>query len=108
MEKIISETEVIAFDYLKAFGFSDEQITPLVIQGKKDLHKELTKLKTLLQADAISLDDINDVLHALKGLLFQMGNHDVADQLNEVRSHLESETTLKEIALLLDLKRKDL
>jgi hypothetical protein len=103
MEKIISETEVIAFDYLQAFGFNDEQISSLIIQGKKDLHKELTKLKTLLHTDVVSLDDINNVLHALKGLLFQLGNHDVADQLNEIRSHLESEVTLKEIALLLDL-----
>lgn len=103
MEKIISETEAIAFEYLKAFGFNDEQISPLVEQGKKDLYNELTKLKTLLNADSISLDDINNVLHALKGLLFQLGNHDVADQLNEIRSNIESEATLKEIALLLGL-----
>ena len=103
MEKIISETEVIAFDYLKAFGFADEQVNTLIIQGKKDLRKELTKLQTLLHSDVVSLDDINNVLHALKGLLFQLGNHNIADQLNEIRSHLDSEATLKEIAQLLDL-----
>jgi len=103
MEKIISETEMIAFGYLKAFGFSDEHVNSLVDQGKKDLHKSLTELRTLLDDVVVSLDDINNVLHALKGLLFQLGNHDVADQLNEIRSHLESEVTLKEIARLLDL-----
>ncbi len=103
MEKLISDTEVIAFEYLKAFGFSEEQINPLVAQGKKDLYGELTKLKTLLDADNISIEDINNVLHALKGLLFQLGNHDVADQLNEIRSHLDSEATLKEIVQLLDI-----
>ncbi len=101
MKKIISETEVTAYNYLKAFGFEDEQITPLIIQGKKDLHKELTKLEVLLHADVISLDDINDVLHALKGLLFQLGNHELAEKLNEIRSHLESEVAIKEISQLL-------
>ena len=103
MEKIISETEVLAFKYLKAFGFSDEQINPLVTQGKKDLRKELTKLQILLYADTISYSEISNTLHALKGLLFQMGNHDIAEKLTEERSHLESKNTLKEIALLLDL-----
>jgi hypothetical protein len=101
MKKIISETEVIAYDYLKAFGFKDEQITLLIIQGKKDLHKELTKLEALLHADVVSLDNINDVLHALKGLLFQLGNHKLAEKLNEIRSHLDSEVTLKQISQLL-------
>ena len=103
MEKIISETEVIAFDYLKAFGFVDEQVNTLILQGKKDLRKELTKLQTLIHSDVASLDDINNVLHALKGLLFQLGNHNVANQLTEIRSHLDSEATLKKIALLLNL-----
>lgn len=103
MEKIISETEVIAFDYLKAFGFADEQVNTLIIQGKKDLRKELTKLQTLLHAEVVSYDDINNILHALKGLLFQLGNHNVADQLGEIRSQLDSETALKKIVLLLHL-----
>ncbi len=107
MKNIINETEVIAYDYFKDFGFNEEQISSLIAQGKKDLHKSLTELQTLFDTEVVSLDDINNVLHALKGLLFQLGNHAVADQLNEIRSHLESETTLNEIALLLDLKRKD-
>lgn len=101
MKNIISETEVIAYDYLKDFGFNEEQISSLIVQGRKDLHKELTKLETLLDTDSVSLDDINNVLHALKGLLFQLGNHDVAEKLNEIRSHHESEVILKEISELL-------
>ena len=102
MKNIISKTEVIAYDYLKAFGFSEKQISSLITQGKKDLHKELTKLETLLShADTVSLDDINNVLHALKGLLFQMGNHDLAERLNEIRSNEEREVTLKELSELL-------
>lgn len=100
MEKFISQTEEIAFDYLKAFGFKDEQINQLIIQGEKDLRKELIKLETMLQDDEISYDDLNNVLHALKGLLFQMGNHVAAERLMEIKSHLDKEETLKELALL--------
>jgi hypothetical protein len=102
MKNIISETEVIAYDYLKDFGFNEDQINSLINQGKKDLHKELTKLELMLMhADVVALDDINNILHALKGLLFQLGNHDVAEKLNEIRSHDEREVILKEISKLL-------
>ena len=102
MKNIISETEVIAYDYFKDFGFNEDQINSLIIQGKKDLHKELTKLETLLiHADTVSVDDINNILHALKGLLFQMGNHDLAEKLNEIRSKDEREVILKDLSELL-------
>lgn len=103
MEKLITESEVIAFDYLKAFGFSDEQVASLIAQGKKDLEKELSKLEILIDSDDLSYDDINDVLHALKGLLFQLGNHNLAEQLNEIRSDLQSKNALEEIRSLLSL-----
>ena len=101
MKNIISKTEVIAYNYLKDFGFNEEQISSLIVQGRKDLYKELTKLETLLDADTVSLDDINNVLHALKGLLFQLGNHNVAEKLNEIRSYHERKIILKEISELL-------
>ena len=106
MKNIISRTEIIAYDYFKDFGFNEDQINSLILQGKKDLHKELTKLETLLiHADTVSIDDINNILHALKGLLFQMGNHDLAEKLNEIRSNDQREVILKEIpALLFDKK----
>jgi len=100
MKKLISDTEEIAFNYLKAFNFKDEQIKQLIIQGKKDLSKELMKLKTVLQDDELSYDNINNILHALKGLLFQLGNHEAAERLTEIRSHLDNEETLKELTLL--------
>ena len=101
MKNIIKETEAIAYGYLKEFGFKDEQITPLVTMGKRDLNKELSKLKDLLADDVVVIDDVNNVLHALKGLLFQLGNHTLADQLNEIRSQLDSKVALKEISEVL-------
>lgn len=101
MKNIIDDTVVISYSYLKAFGFKDEQISLLIEVGKKDLHNELSKLKVLMDADTISLEDINNVLHALKGLLFQLGNHELAEKLNEIRSNLDSKVSLEEISKLL-------
>ncbi len=102
MKNIITSTEVIAYSYFKGFGFNEDQINSLITQGKKDLHKELTKLETLLiHTDTMSVDDINNILHALKGLLFQMGNHDLAEKLNEIRSKDEREVILKDLSVLL-------
>ncbi len=101
MRTIINDTEVIAFDYLKAFGFDEEQINMLIAQGKKDLEINLENLNLLLQKDTISTEDVSNALHALKGLLFQLGNHKIAEKLNESRSDLENRETLKEIEELL-------
>ncbi len=101
MRKIISDTEVAARDYFKNFGFNEEQINTLIVQGKNDLNKELTKLEILLSDETSSLADINNVLHALKGLIFQLGNYDVAEKLNEIRSHHDRASVSKEISQLL-------
>jgi hypothetical protein len=37
MQKIIDETEEMAYHYLKAFGFDEEEILPVVAKGKRDL-----------------------------------------------------------------------
>ena len=101
MYKIINDTEAIAYKHLQAFGFSEEQVTPLVTQAKKDMENELTKLKTLIEDDTVSIEALNNVLHALKGLMFQVGNSEIAEQINEIRSHLDSQKTIEEIRDLL-------
>ena len=95
------ELHCIKYYHLKVFGFSEEQITPLVDRAKKDMQENLMKLEILLHEDTISIDEIDNVLHALKGLLFNLGNHELAEKLNERRLHLESEAALKEISQLL-------
>lgn len=103
MERIIRETEEHALAYLKAFGFQDEQVNTLISQGKKDLVRELTKLQELMAEDEVPLEDVNNVLHALKGLLFQLGNHDLAQKLVEIREDIQSDTALSDVKMLLDI-----
>ena len=101
MYKIISETEVMATAYLKAYGFEDEQISSLITQAKKDLKKTLKQLHEVVYAETLSMIDINNALHALKGLLFHMGNHTLANELDEIRSTFESEKILQKLKFLL-------
>ena len=61
------------------------------------------KLKIALEEEPISFEDINNILHALKGLLFQLGNYPAAEKMNEIRSDVKGHKSLEELALLLDL-----
>ncbi len=100
MKNIINETEIIAQKHLSSFGFNEEQVSTLIVQGKKDLHKELAKLEVFLNVDTDFLEDINNVLHALKGLFSQLGNHEIAEQLNEIRESDIKQVRIKKISKL--------
>lgn len=104
MYRLIEQTERIGYEYLTGFGFDEDSVMKLLQQARRDLLNEMTKLENLLDSEDIAFEEINNVLHALKGLLFQVGNHEVAEQINEIRSHLASQPALDEIRnLLFDL-----
>jgi len=103
MDKLINETVEIARKHFQGFGFDDEQIVPLLEAGKRDLTKELEKLRTLVADERIDIDALNLSLHALKGLLLNMGNSSVADKLTELREEEKvSPQLLSDIKALLD------
>jgi len=86
MQKIIDETEKAAYVYLKAFGFEENEIVPVVEKGLSDLENTLNKLRTLLASpEKENREKMDDILHALKGLLFQMGNHELAENIEALR-----------------------
>jgi len=101
MKNIIHETEHLAYVYLKGFGFADEQIIPLVELGKKNLSEALEKLKKLLNEEGYSLKDLDNILHAIKGLLLQLGNTQLAQELNAIRLELNNPKTVTSIEALL-------
>lgn len=100
MKNLIDETEMMANVYFKDFGFTEDQIDTLITQGKKDIYKEVAKLEMLLNTDTEPLEEINNVLHALKGLFFQLGNHELAEQLGEISEDDRVKDRLKEISEL--------
>ncbi len=90
MQNILRKTQNLAHEYLQSFGFEEEQIETLIKKGTRDLKNELEKLYTLLENENTPIEELNNALHALKGLLFHLGNNALAQELNEVRSQLHS------------------
>ena len=85
MAEWIEKTQEMAFDYLIGFGFEEAQVLPLLEQSRKDLEKEYAKFLSLIEIRPCSVEELNNVLHALKGLLFHLGNHSLAEKLDEMR-----------------------
>jgi hypothetical protein len=101
MKKIIRQTEKTAYDYLKAFGFEDEQIFPLVEKGKVDLEKTVLKLEGLLTDSPIAWDEVDNALHAIKGLLYHLGNNALAERIDQSRDTFQETDASLEILELL-------
>ena len=92
MQKILDETEKLAYTYLKAFGFEENEIAPVVAKGLVDLETILNKLKTVFSLPhEAKKEEVDNVLHALKGLLFHLGNHDLAEKIETLRSYDDME-----------------
>ena len=94
MEILISKTMEIARQHFGGFGFNEDQIAKLLESGNRDLEIELSTLQELLQQENYNLEDIDFSLHALKGLLMNMGNVDVANKLNELRQEKAKNDTI--------------
>jgi hypothetical protein len=101
MYKLIEETKLKGYNYLSGFGFDEDSVEELLRQGEQDLVGEMTKLEVILENETLDVNALNDRLHALKGLLFQIGNHEVAEKINEIRSEIESENIQDELKKLL-------
>jgi len=101
MYSILKETEELAYTYLSAFGFSDEEITSLIEHGKRDMVNEIEKLFQVIENTPSNIEEINNRLHALKGLFSQLGHHTLVSKINTIREDLESEETLKELSKIL-------
>jgi len=85
MSQLVNETKITAYNYLSAFGFEDEQIYKLIEKGVKDINQTVEKLEIQLSNATVVWDEVDDTLHALKGLLFQMGNNEIAEIIDQKR-----------------------
>ena len=103
MFKLIEESLDIAVKKFKGFGFSDEQIEQLLASGKRDLEKETEKLRETLMNDPIDMEALSGVLHALKGLLYNMGNNTAGDMMVEMRSHGITPEEIETLKKLVDI-----
>jgi len=78
---------------LGGYGFAEEQIEKLVKQGEIDLRSEGGKLKALLQTPPYDWEKIDSVLHALKGLLMNMGDTETAETFISYRDKIHEGDT---------------
>jgi len=101
MSRLIETIQKSAIEYMREFGFESEQIDILIDKGKKDLTKALEKLEKEFAKESPSIQELSDILHAIKGVLYNLGSHDLANHINEARENLERKTTQDEIKKLL-------
>jgi len=101
MQNIIIKTEQIAVEYLSGLGFGREQIAPLLSQARKDMEAEFARLEMLRHAPSPDAEALDRSLHAIKGLLFNLGNHELAEKLEALRHEEDLQRMLPELERVL-------
>ena len=101
MEALISETLQIARERFKAFGFKERQIEQLLESGKRDLEKEIALLSRLIEDKEYDIQRVNQSLHAIKGLLYNMGNTAAGDLMVNLKSSIKNQESIDRIKTLI-------
>ncbi len=101
MKNDFEDIRKIAYTSLMTFGFEEEAVVKLVEQAIKDLKNSLNKLELQINSETIDKQELSDTLHAIKGLLFQMGDHNTAEQINEIREDIDTKESIENIKKLL-------
>jgi hypothetical protein len=73
-------------EYLTGLGFPEDQVIPLIEQAKKDLRTELARMDKIRRSPEPDIEALDRALHAIKGLLFNLGNNDLAEKLEGIRT----------------------
>lgn len=93
MDKLVEAAVKKAREMLGGYGFEQEQIDGLVKQGEIDLRSECEKLQQLMQTPPYDWGQIDSVLHALKGLLMNMGDTETAEIFISYRDKIHAGDT---------------
>jgi len=97
MKQLIEETLKIAKERFISFGFSPSQIEGLLTSAERDLTKVIIELETLITSETASTNEIDRSLHALKGLLYNMGNMEAGDLMIELKNNPDKESVKSRI-----------
>jgi len=97
MRQIIERTMQVAYDYLKAFGFEEDKVDATVHKGITELESAFEKLKVLVDCKNFDIEEIDNVLHSIKGILFQLGNSQDGNTVDALRGEIDSSNALKKI-----------
>jgi len=100
MKKLIDETIILAEAHLLGFGFTQEQVSPLLEKAREDLKKELEKAESIFSETPVDPEKVNQVLHALKGLFYTLGHETLAKKIEALR---EEDDESRDITVIRDL-----
>ena len=85
MKKLLDTAKNSALRRLEGLGFSREETEPIVQTGIDELSDALKNLQTFIRSDNFSPQKADDILHGIKGLLYQMGCDTYAAQADALR-----------------------
>jgi hypothetical protein len=102
MKQLIEETLATAKERFLSFGFTQSQVESLLLSAQSDLTKVLVQLETLINETPDQREEISRSLHSLKGLLYNMGNNQVADLIVELKSHPDKGDIISQIKKIIE------
>ena len=97
MMLITEKTKKIAHEYLKGFGFDDDKVEITVSKGIDELDKIFAQLKNEINQKDIDTEEVDNILHSIKGVLFQLGNAEDGAFIDQLRSELNDSNIIEKI-----------
>jgi len=97
MKQIIERTMKVAYDYLQNFGFEEDKVEVTVNKGIKELENAFDKLQNLVENMDFDIEELDNILHSIKGILFQLGNANDGSTLDTLRAEITHENAIKKI-----------
>lgn len=100
MSRLIDDILLNAKSYFRGFGFDDGDIEYLLQKGRRDLEMLVQEVNSILESNPVDMELLDKKLHALKGVIMQLGSSDIAMKINQMRDALNNQDTidnLKEI-----------
>ncbi len=86
MDSLIGKSLNIARAKFEKFGFSPDQTEQLLASGERDLRSETAHLKSLISSESLDTHKIDKSIHAIKGILLNMGNEKDAENMRELEN----------------------
>jgi hypothetical protein len=101
MKQIVNRTKDIAYDYLGAFGFESDKIDTTVSKGLIELESAFERLRGLADEN-FDFDAIDNALHTIKGILFQLGNGEDGNLVDSLRGEITASNHKEKILELFE------
>jgi len=98
MKQIIERTVQVAYDYLKAFGFEEDKVEVTVQKGISELENAFDRLQELVSKKDFDIEELDNILHSIKGILFQLGNGTDGAVVDSLRDEIDHSNAIEKIA----------